>query len=609
MNLKKTILLLLLLLTSTLAWYPDYSVMVTDFVLPRDYLAPCRIQSIGLQALGNQFQRLYDHPLDNAFQNPAYLGQQEDNYLYLDVAGDETDYYKEDIFPVYGGAYMDMDYSKINPYYWSPYRVMETPEEDQPIARLIYLGKPLKILPLRLGTTFEYFYDRELFYQPYWYGWGWRNMDAMGAAYDEMIADPYDDYRIVESGENLQDEQGYRINTFISMPILPFLTLGARLTIQNKQIDGDYSDLDLRDDNYWADEYLNYYDVVKTRDQEFGQNDLALGALLQLGARVRLGVSVGYATGDIDRRLVETDTSKHYSRYYNHPDTSKINLYNSTGAYASTKQWLYDGHTRYCELHGDIEINPDVTLRWSTYYESREADLTESEVMWRRSEHSSHYWSHWDSVYHDYENISRTSLDRTGSGEYRFENWRFSIGANWQMSPAIRFSGGLVYDRQLDSKDAVEPFIGSKYSYYSNDWSYNYSSETTRNDDKQFSWQREETYVTLALPTGVIVELGDALELSLGLTKLIRSTDITEGYDLVVFNEETIKRIDGTVITDSDSAYVDGHKFPGVHTFIDEYRMNAGISFKYKDSFKITAALAESILEPRSFKIGAEFRW
>ncbi|NQU27818.1 MAG: hypothetical protein HQ528_05985, partial [Candidatus Marinimicrobia bacterium] len=62
-------------------------------------------------------------------------------------------------------------------------------------------------------------------------------------------------------------------------------------------------------------------------------------------------------------------------------------------------------------------------------------------------------------------------------------------------------------------------------------------------------------------------------------------------------------------ITDSDSAYVDGHKFPGVHTFIDEYRMNAGISFKYKDSFKITAALAESIFEPRSFKIGAEFRW
>ncbi|MBC8400752.1 MAG: hypothetical protein H8E14_04625 [Candidatus Marinimicrobia bacterium] len=607
MNLKRIICLLPIMLTVVQAWYPDYSVMVTDYVLPRDFLAPSRIQSIGLQALGPQFQRLYDHPLDNAFQNPAYLGQQENNYLYLDVAGEDNEYFEEDISPVYGGVYMD--YSTTNPYYWSPYRSIDPPQVEEPIARLIYLGKPLKILPLRLGTTFEYFYDREQFYQPFWYGWGWRNMDALGAAYEETIADPYDDYRIVESGENLQDERGYRINTFVALPILPFLTLGARLTIQDKKIDGDYSDLNIRDDNYWADEYLSYYDVVKTRDQSFKQQDIALGALLQLGTGIKLGVTAGYVTGDIDRKLVESDTSRYFSRYYYNPDTNKVSIYNNNGAYASTKQWIYDGSTRYGELHGDITVNPDIALRWSAYYEKRSAELEELENMWRRSYHFSHYWSNWDSVYHDYENISRTNLDRTGSGEYRFENWRFSIGANWQMSPAIRFSGGLVYDRQLDSKDAVEPFIGSKYSYYSNDWSYDYSSETTQNDDKQFSWQRKETYVTLALPTGVVVELGKALELSLGLTKLIRSTDITEGYDLVVFKEETIKRIDGTVITQSDSAYVDGHTFPGTHTFIDEYRMNAGISFKYKDSFKITAALAESILEPRSFKIGAEFRW
>ncbi|MCK5331703.1 MAG: hypothetical protein KAK01_09855, partial [Candidatus Marinimicrobia bacterium] len=361
--------------------------------------------------------------------------------------------------------------------------------------------------------------------------------------------DPYDDYRVVESGENLQDEQGYRINTFISMPVLPFLTLGARLTFQNKQIDGDYSDLDIRDDNYWADEYLNYYDVVKTRDQEFSQNDLALGALLQFGTRVRLGATVGYATGDIDRRLVETDTSKHYSRYYSNPDTSKINLYNSTGAYVSNKQWLYDGHSRYGELHGDIELNPDIILRWSTYYESRQADLTESEVMWRHSENTSHYWSSWDNVYHDYESISRAALDRSGTGKYEYQNLRFRIGANWQMSTAIRFVGGIVIDRQTDSKAATEPFTGEKYSYYSNNWYDDYATETTRLDDKQFSWWREETHMNLAIPTGVVVELGEALELSLGLTKLINNVDISEGYDLVVYNEETVKTIDGTTIT------------------------------------------------------------
>ncbi len=609
MNLKNPSLLMLVLVTGTYAWYPDYSVMATDYVLPRDYLAPSRIQSIGLQALGSQFQRLYEHPLDNAFQNPAYLGLQKTNYLYLDVAGDEAINYEDEIMPGYGGSFMDLEYAMDIPYYWSPYRAMESPKQDQPIVRLIYLGRPIKPLPVHLGTTLEYFYDREQFYQPYWYGWGWQSRDAVGAAFDENLADPYEDYRIVESGENLQDERGFRINTFAAMPILPFLTLGARLAVQNKKIDGNYSDLDIQDDNYWADEYLSYYDVVKTRDQNFKQQDIALGALLQIGTKIQLGATVGFVSGDIDRKLNEQDTSKYYSRYYNNPDTNKVNIYNNHGAYSSTKQWNYDGNTNYGELHSDVVINPDVTLRWSAYFEKRSADLAELENMWRRSHHYSHYWYNWDSVYHDYENSSRASLDRTGNGKYTFDRWRLSIGGNWQMSPTIRFSGGLVYDHQLDSKNATEPFIGSKYSYYSNDWSYNYSSETTEYDDKQFSWQRKETYVTLALPTGVVVELGEALELSLGLAKLIRSTDITEGYDLVVFTEETIKRVDGTVITDSDSAYVDGHKFPGVHTFIDEYRMNAGISFKYKDSFKITAALAESILEPRSFKIGAEFRW
>jgi len=609
MNLKNTTLSILLLSICTHAWYPDYTVMATDYVLPRDFLAPARIQSIGLQALGSQFQRLYDHPLDNAFQNPAYLGQQENNYFYLDVAGDETDNYENEIYPVYGGTYPYLDYGMGNPDYWSPYRAQETPEEDQPIARVIFLGKPLKRLPLRLGVSLEYFYGRELFYQPYWYGWGWRNMDAVGATFDENLVDPYDDYRIVESGENLQDERGYRINTFAAMPILPFLTLGVRLTIQAKRIDGEYTDINFQDDNYGDGEYLRYSDVQKTRDQDFTQNDLALGALFKFSSLVKIGVTIGHATGNINRKLLESDTSRYYSKYYNNPDTTKVNLYNSTSAYSSDKNWIYDGKTNYGEIQSDIAVNDDVTLRWSAYYETRSAELLESEGMWRRSNYESHQWYSWDSVYHDYDNTSRASLLRTGGGEYRFENWRFSIGANWQMSPVIRFSGGLVYESQLDSKDATEPFTGSKYSYYSNDWYNDYSSEITQNDDKQFSWQRKETYITLALPTGVVVELGEALELSLGLTKLMRSTDISESYDLVVFNEETIKRIDGTVITDSDSAYVDGHKFPGVHTFIDEYRMNAGISFKYKDSFKITAALAESIFEPRSFKIGAEFRW
>ncbi|MFH1852708.1 MAG: hypothetical protein ABIA75_10215 [Candidatus Neomarinimicrobiota bacterium] len=605
-RLKQILLIESTLIANLLAWYPDYSVMATDFVVPRSFLAPARIQSIGLQSLGPDFFRIYRNPVDDSFQNPAYLKQVSGSYLYLEISGDsenETSVDNND------GVYRDYYMTDMYPYYWSPYQYTEEPAVDEPIASLIYLGQPLKWLPLRVGGAFEYYFDRQPFYQPYWYGWGWRNMDAVGATYETNLVDPYDDYRVVEAGDNLQDEKGYRINSFAALPVLGRLVLGARLTLLEKSVDGIYTDLNFNDDSQWADEYLSFNSDERRRDQNLSQQDLALGVLLNLGEATRFGVTVGYINGDIERELIESDTSRYYSRYFWQADTTHGQYYNSSSAYSSAKNWQYDGATQYGEAHGDIGVNEDVTLRFSAYYEKRLADLVESESMWRHSSHFSHYWNYYDTTDYDYENNSHASLERSGTGEYSFDNLRLSFGADWRLAPEIRFIGGVVFDRKNDRKTADEPFQGAKYSYYGNNWYEYYSNEYTQIDDKRFNWWRKEAYATISVPTGVIVNIGDNLELSVGLTKVIKTTDIDEGYDLIVYHDEEIRQIDGMIIASTDSAYVDGHSFPGTHLFSDEYQMNAGVAFKYHDNFKITAALKESILEPRSFKIGAEFHW
>lgn len=589
------------------AWYPDYSVMVTDYVLPQRYLAPMKIHSIGLQALGVEFNGLYNHPLDNAFRNPAYLGLNNGQYFYLDLAGDQSEPAAEDEVYARPGIYHDLAYS--SPYYWSPYREQAPAEVQEPLGRLVYLGRPMKLFPLRLGLTAEYFFARQEFYQPYWYSWGWREYDANGAAYDQELVDPYEDYRLVESGENNQDEQGFRISSFIAMPLFSFLSTGMRLTIDRREIDGDYRDFNNYDDSPWRDEYLRYNSVVKTRDQVFEQYDLSVGVMINSGGNSRLGATVGRITGNIDRRLAESDSSYYYSRYFHHPDTNRSNTYRSSSGYSSNKDWIYDGHGNYGMIHGDWQVTEAAQIRWGLHFEDRQADLNESESMWRRSRHHSIYWYNDISDYRENDSHSRMQIERTGSGIYRAKNYRINLGVDWWLSPKVRFVGGLALMTDTDKRRAEEPFLGEKYTFYRREWNNNSEVEYLQTDDKSFSWRRDKRVNQASLPTGVIVKAGESVELTLGLTKIIRTVDIEEGYDLVVYHETNTHRIDGTTITSSDSAYVDGYQFPDINLLDNYYELNAGISFKYRERFRITAAFHESILEPRFFKIGAEFKW
>lgn len=606
----KLIPILAIVLSQAYGWYPDYTILATDFQIRQDYLAPTRIHSIGLMGLGKNFVNIYNSPLDNVFQNPAYMSYVPDNYVYLDLASEEFEpQFATTTYPRYGYG---IETSAKTSYFPDPYyhSATESSEGKEPIFRAVYFGKT-PILPFRFGITAEYFYNEEDFYRPSWYYGGWMR-DAMGADYSSELIDPYEDYRLVEAGTNTETNSGYRFNGFLALPLFEWLSLGLGATLHLENADGTYRDMDHRDDSDWADEYLRHTDSYRNRTQTFDQDEVRAGLIWSPKKTTRFGLSVGFTPGTLDRSSVVTDSSNYISIYkINQPDSS---IYRSHGGSDNTQNWNYDGNSVWATLHGDITLSDGLLLRFSAHAEKAGADLTESENYYKGSYYYSSYWRTYDDT--SYRRISESeswaTMNRIGRGEFSRNHQRISIGVDWTISPSLRFVGGASLDHQNLKQKAEEPFIGEKYShrhYEGYDW-YNYSDKTnTKLDDKQFTWRNEQNRTSVAIPIGVLVGITDNIEFQIGLTKVMEHVDVDESYDLVVYHESSTTTVDGVVTIEEDSAYVEGHEFPGEHYFANKYHLNAGVSIKHKDRFKLTAVITESILEPRSLKIGAQILW
>ncbi len=617
MKTSKSLLVFILLFTTLYSWYPDYTILATDFKLRSDFLSPAQIQSVSLAGLGPYFKNIYHNPLDDVFQNPAYLSYGPDNYLYLDVASEEYQQYDEiGVIPAYY-RYDEIILEKTTvidpyPYYWSPYSAAKPITVKEPVFRAVYLGK-LPVIPLRFGITAEYFYNEEKFYRPYWYWGRWFfGYDALGAAYESDLMDPYQDYRLVESGENTETNTGYRLNGFLAIPLFRWLSLGLGVTYHVENTDGKYHDMDHWDDSDYADEYINHKDNYRNCTQDFNQNEIRAGLIWTPKENAHFGFTAGLTPGKLERTYVVNDTSNYFSAYnLNQQDSSVYRSHRST---EDTKHWTYDGNSMWGTIHGDISLSEGLLLRFSIHAEDAQADLDEKEDLWQ----SSYYYHTYRSTYNDtiYRRISESdswvTLDRTGRGEFTRDRQRLSLGVDWTLSPTVRFIGGVCLDRIQISQNASEPFLGEKYSsqhYENNPWSDYTTRITTRIDDKQFSWWYDRSQTNIAVPLGLFIGFNENIEFQVGLTKIMEQVDVIEGYDLIVYHESTTKTVDGVITTDEDSSYVEGHEFPGDHYFVNEFQLNAGVSVKVRDRFKATAVITESILEPRSLKIGAQIIW
>ncbi len=617
MNKPTKSLLLIFLLTlpasHILAWYPEYTVMATEFPVRDDFLRPLSLHSTASQGMGEYFQYLYPSQPDFRFFDPTYPLGTSRHLFYMDFGAESIAGIGEatpGTFPVYyelGTSYIQ-DYA-----FWSPYREFSHEKIPEPVLRLFYLTRLGESeAALTLGGSYALSYDETQFYQPYSFNY-FRSFDAMGAAYDESQA--YSDYTLKEAGDDESVSTEHQLNLFLSKAISQRLIIGARLGLGRTKVDGNYRDYQFEDHSEWADEYEYYRDNDLNRIQSQNTNDINLGMSYQTPQKKRIAINGGFITGNLDRTFNQLDTNRYYSTTLN-PDnnisTSDTNIYRSTSLFNSEKEWGYSGNTYYLRIFAELPQTEQLLFRMAGSAELRRAELDESESMLARSDYFNQYWADWEGLIRHYSSQSNVAVERSGTGNYTSELFQISAGVDWQLQPGLQFYGGLFVEHSDRVQDAREPFLGSKYARTELEgYSYPYNTEEVWQDDvKTFSWKQHQWRSTLAAPLGIEYQILPAIGIQVGLTKVFQRLRMTEGYDVIV-EEYTFREIEDGVVTrdELETDYVDGYQYPVIKDFSDRFDFNAGLNIRSGDKFRISVVLTNAFREEYAVKVGGSISW
>jgi len=615
---KKTSLIALMILTVSTAfsplqaWYPEYTVLATDFPVRGDFLKPLSLTSTASQGMGPYFKYLYANQPDFRFLDPTSSLTGKRQIFYIDL-GSERLWSRNESGSVISMPYYD-DFAYGRDYgFWSPYRDLSHEQAPEPALRLFYLNR-LGEDPgaLTVGGSYSLAYDETEFYQPYDYNY-FRSFDAMGGAYEDAAV--YDDYRLREAGDDESISTEHQVNLFLSKALSSRLTLGARLGLLRADVDGTYRDFQFEDRSQWVDIYEYYMDDDLQRIQSQKMNDFNLGLAYTTAQDHRFAINAGLTDGSLERSFVEFDTTRYHSIYLNPDENSSTldsNIYRSTSYYTSDKNWLYDGAGRYIRALVELPRTENLTLRFGGLAEWRSADLTESESMLRRSDYYNQYYSDYYGRWQRYSSRSMSTVERQGTGTFTSSVYQLSGGVDWELQQGLTLYGGLYLEHSDRLQDSREPFVGAK-SAENTLQGYDAGYETlssSQTDQKIFIWEQHRWSTTLAAPLAIEYRVMPALSIQLGLTKIFQRSRVEEGYDVII-EEYTHREIqDGvTIIDESESDYVDGYQYPVIKDFDNRFDFNAGVNLHAGDRLRISVALTDAYDNELAIKVGGSISW
>lgn len=583
-------------------WYPD--IMASQFKPPAYFLGSSRYSSIGLLGLGEHFRGVYTDPLEEAFQNPAQLMAGPRSYLHLDFNSVDLAYRSSQ--GGWSGGVFPQDLF-VAPRIIPPIPPQVEPHymPHEPLARALFYIQPLKALPLKLGVAYEFFYDQAPFspYYSYWPPWGWGiRSDALFKDADALIAEVTAEPR---PGNTLTDK-GHRLHAFLALQPLRMLSVGLRYAYHTQRADGYFYEK-IEDDSQepWYNDYHWYNEKESSDGQTYSQHDIQAGASLALGVH-RLGLSVGLTSGDIARSYTMADTNFNYSYYASEYDTSQ---YSSSSDLFTERKWDYIGEGRYGELHWATQLK-SATIRFTLFGERRRADLTEAESF-QQHEQSYNRWYR----YHSYDSTEHSSsswhvsdqdIERTGTGEFTRERYRFSAGVEWHLESHVRPYYGLVVDWNGLELAATEPFDGSWSR--TNVWE---SDSTAELEDvvKTYDWLRQEKVLTVVVPIGMILEIGKAVEVRVGIAPRFTQLVQNESWKEHISQRHWERYQSGNLVQEDQTDVTKTHTEPPLEEFISDLPLNSSISVKGGEHFRFTMALSNGVILVDRVKIGLELRW
>lgn len=497
----------------------------SDYVLEkgfdrRDYfLKPHRVLTLNLKNLDAGLLGILPDPLSEMSFQPATLATISGNKLYIDLKGSsekpKAPQYR--VYPLY--AYANADFA-------SPYFARPAERKLEPLVSALYVGEvAAKLLPgVKFALAYELLHHQGTFYEyvPYWY---YGAYDAFGVRAEASRDFPELDPNIKQDGLDEKTETAHLFDAYFSFKPAKFLSLGAKVSRAQTDVDGDYVRLNNYDDKNYH--YLSRYLNTKSTKADLRQTEVSAGAVLSFAQR-ELGFFAGHITGDHQQFAAERDSS-----FYSYDDEQRSDYFSrSRYAHESASHWKHEGNTNYAGIHGELPMQNGLAFRFRAELHKSDLDLTNGDVV--RDTSASYYrFRHYaDSTVYVGDYASRFSDDRMGEGEEEITRKSLALGLVIPMRDRSEFTVGLAVDADKSNVLVFEDTQIYRSSHQREKTPWQMPESRIGIEDKTLRLKGNTTTTRVVLPVTMSYYLGRNFTLHAGAIKQYLKVSAEERIDI-----------------------------------------------------------------------------
>ncbi|MFZ1290916.1 MAG: hypothetical protein WAR79_12545 [Melioribacteraceae bacterium] len=526
---RKNLILLFVLLTNlSIAQYYQERTTEHNFESSSLFFSSHFLNPYGMKDIKQLSVGLIDDPFLNAYLNPAILPKIENGStkIYLDFRGDRTEetIVSSCAVPIYYDAA-----SYIRAPYPDYRYISTTRSEPEPIVSLGIITYPIESLKNKfyVGGTFQYIKSKDDFYSTqfniytnnYYY-------DSFGAS----VRNSAESVPVIDrySGSDEMIFTGKLLTLFSGLNLLENLNVGLFFNTIGYERNGSYL-YDYKDDYGNLDNNISESKDLKSREQNYSHNDLALGLQYSFDD-FSVGIKGGYLDGDVDQ--LHNSESK-YIYQYQTPNVTENWSYNYS-IYSSTQNWNQEGDTKYFSLNFSKNFEKHKVKGYYKYSKSNVNSNTTSAIF-----DTSNYASRWVSNYNSVQEIylynsnSFTKDDRTGESVRENFTHEFMASVDWSLTENITLLSGIYFNDSKSLITTTENAISDRASFYSSQYpNNNYQNNYEENADKQLRWNYDNKYFTFQIPIIFDFKFSEKFGLMLGLTRVFKDWDITSVTDV-----------------------------------------------------------------------------
>ncbi len=516
---KKYVLILLLVPSLATAQYwgervTERSFEQSSLYFNRNFLNPFGVDKFEDVAIG-----MIDDPFLSLHLNPSRLPSLKDKSVqfYLDFRGDRTE---EGIISTYYG--MPMAYAADAYYYIpDPRWYSTTRSEPEPVFSVGILSYPLgkNSKRLFLGGTYQSVYKQEKYYRlPSWIYYPRVNYDAFGEQIEGAETPIEDRYY----GKDELLTEAHLATGFIGYELQRNSKIGFSINMVSHSREGGY--VTLHSDEYGSsddDDYRSFQE--REKDQRYSHVDFCGGLSHSLRSDLRVGVTLGYLSGDADQEFLSVDSSL-YRR--NEPHVSTTWSY-SRYMSQTLQTWDQDGHTVYGGFDFERRIDEQKTLAGYYRVSHSEVDMRNASTI----EEMSHYSSRWVSTQYtsEHEWNSSTSDQRTATGSRKRTRHQVMMNVDWTLTPKSELTAGLYYSYRKSEVNTSEPVIADRRSAYWREYNTErYATYRRLYEEKRLEWAYSSREWSLEVPIILTLPLHRNFSMLLGVNRVLKSWRIED---------------------------------------------------------------------------------